>query len=356
MSEEWLKYHYFKDKYGKSDSVVDSLGDCMAQITYVIGINQFNDPNFYKAFLNETTLIVKTEKNKMSYLGTEENVWKRDMVQFYVMNEKNHEEGTASEKISRLLKMKKPVIISPIVERLPFEVLYDPEYKSDEQKSEHFLGIISEDKENFYFIDNPALINRKNFISYEENNEIGIIRKKDFEFYSKGYCMVLTPIFKQDAIKKEIDNCEEVFKYSYEKYKKNTISENNFTTFYGITALKKLAELFETGDMRFCEEAPSHDRDLITYFRWRIWHIKGRRNLQIRYLKEVYGEKSIEVCKLTEALVESCKYWGMLNDNLYKDFLKGKSNADSKYVPIVEKIIEAENEMHEAYHDFLVTV
>ncbi len=356
MPEEWLKYNYFKDKYGKSDSVVDSLGDCMAQITYVIGVNKFNDPDFYKAFLNETTFLLQTENNKMSYLGTKENVWKRYMILFHIMDENNHEEGTASERISRLLQMKKPAIISPIVERLPFEELYDPEYKLNEQKSEHFFAIISEDEDNFYFIDNPAVINGENFISYEENNEIGIIRKNDFDEFSKGYCKVLTPIFEQNIIKKTIDECEAVFNFSYDNYNKKTTLKNNITTFYGIEALKKLSELFESGDMRFCEEAPSHDRDLIMYFRWRIWHIKGRRNLQIKYLRDVYGDESAKAGKLIKSLGESFKYWGLLNDNLYKDFLKGKSNADSKYVPIVDRIINAENEMHEAYHDFLTAV
>ena len=356
MSREWLKYNYFMDRRGRLDSTVDSLGDCMSQVTYVIGSKEFNGSDFYKVYLNESTFILQTEYNNLHYLGTKENVWRRCMIAFYMMDDSNHQNCSASEKVSKLLQREKPAIIAPIVERLPFEELYDPNYKENEPKSEHYFSIIAEDERNFYFIDNPAVINRSNFIPYEGNNEIGIISKKDFDDLSEGYCKISTPIFNEEIIKKVIEGCEDVFRFSYENYNKKTSSKGNISTFYGIEALNKFSELLENGNMRFEQDAPSKDRDLITYFRWRIWHIKGRRNLQIKYLKDVYDTSNEKSGNLISALGESLKYWGLLNDNLFKDFLKGKSNADSRYVPLINKIISSENEMHSAYRGFIENV
>ncbi len=349
MLEEWLQNNYFKDKSGKMNCIIDSLGDCFAQATYVIGGNSLKKPDFYKAYLNESTIELRVINDQMCYLGTKENVWNRKIVSFYRING----ESTASEKISGLLQSGKIAIISPIVEKLPFEELYDPDYKENKQKSEHFFSIISEDENNFYFIDNPAVINKKNFVPYEKNEEIGIINKEFFEEVSKGFCIVGTPLFNLKAINKAIKKSKDVFKLSYKNYNKKSSSDGKITTLYGREALKKLADIFASGRMQFSQIAPSGDRDLITYFRWRIWHIKGRRNLQVQYLKDVYSTDSEAVCDLKNALEESIKSWGLLNDNMYKDFLKGKPDVNDRYIPLIDRIINAETELHSAYHYFL---
>lgn len=49
-------------------------------------------------------------------------------------------------------------------------------------------------------------------------------------------------------------------------------------------AMLKLLDLFELGNIRLDQMAPSKDRDMITYFNWKIWNIKGRRKLLKKFV------------------------------------------------------------------------
>lgn len=59
---------------------------------------------------------------------------------------------------------------------------------------------------------------------------------------------------------------------------------------------------------------------------------------------------------LVDALMDSVKFWDLLNNNLYKNFLKGKERIDSKYVQITDEILTAENKMNQAYCSFIETI
>lgn len=348
MSKNWLKANYFRNSSGGIDTTVDSLCDCLSQASYVIGKQKFGIPDFYRAYLNETTIKLKLRNDELLYLGTIDGVWNKDMIGIYLHNE----EATPSEKVSGILKNGEPAVIHPIVERLPFQELYDPDYTESKPKSEHFFSIIGEDDENLFFVDNPAIINMDKFIPYRENSEVGIISKKVFDKALEDFCEVGEFVYDLDKMNAASEHCEDVFRLSYDNYNKKAQIDDEYT-FYGAEAIEKLAELFKKGNMYFSQDAPTHDRDLMKYFLWKIWHIKGRRNLQAQYLRENYGSDNIAVSKLENALADSVKNWELLNNNLYKDFLKGKERMDYKYVQITDRILSAENRMNEAYYGFI---
>lgn len=352
MSKEWLNAHFFRNSSGAIDTTVDSLSDCLSQTSYVIGKLKFGIPDFYKAYLNETTLKLAIRNDEIVYFGTIDNVWINDMIDILLHNEGE----TPSERVSAVLKNGEPAIIHPIVERLPFQELYDPDYKDSKPKSDHYFSVIGEDGDKLFFVDNPAIINMERFTPYEENSEVGVISKKEFDEAMADFCEVGEFVFDFEKLKAASDNCEDVFRRSYDNYNKEATYDDGIYTYYGAEAIEKLAELFEKGNMYFSQDAPSHDRDTMKFFLWRIWHIKGRRNLQVQYLKDTYSNDSKAVSELVDALNNSVRNWDLLNNNLYKDFLKGKERIDSKYVQITDQILIAENRMNKAYCGFIEAV
>lgn len=352
MTKDWLNANYFRNSSGGIDATVDSLCDCLSQASYVIGKQKFGIPDFYRAYLNETTVKLKLRNDKLMYLGTIDGVWNKDMIDIFLHNEG----ATPSEKVSGVLKSGEPAVIHPIVERLPFQELYDPDYTECEPKSEHYFSIIGEDDDSLFFVDNPAIINMDKFTPYRENSEVGSISKKEFDKALEDFCEVGEFVYDLDKMNEAAEHCEDVFRLSYDNYGKEAVPDEDGYTFYGAEAIEKLGELFEKGCMSFGQEAPTRDRDLMKYFLWKIWHIKGRRNLQAQYLRETYGDNSKSASELTDALADSVKYWELLNNNMYKDFLKGKERIDSKYVQITDRILSAENRMNKAYRGFIEAV
>lgn len=352
MFKDWLNANYFRNSSGGIDTTVDSLSDCLSQTSYVIGKLKFGIPDFYRAYLNESTLKLEIKNDEILYFGTIDNVWIKGMIGILQYNEGI----TPSDRISGVLKNGDPAIIHPIVERLSFQELYDLDYNDSKPKSDHYFSIIGEDKDNLFFVDNPAVINMNKFTPYKENSEVGIISKKDFDEALADFCEVGAFVFDLDKMKEASKQCEEVFRLSYNNYNKKSSFNDDVYTFYGAEAIEKLAELFEKGDMYFSQEAPSHDRDIMKYFLWRIWHIKGRRKLQVQYLREAYRNDNRAASYLVDALMDSVKFWDLLNNNLYKNFLKGKERIDSKYVQITDEILTAENKMNQAYRSFIETI
>ncbi len=350
MNNKWLGFNYYKDELGRFDPIVDSLSDCIVQSAYLIGKNKFNISDFYVLFLNETTVKIVASNDKIISLGTIENVYDKNFFDVFVLSENGK---NSSAIISERLKNGKISIVYPIIERFPFEELYDPQYKAMKRRAEHVFLIVGEDEENYYFVDNPAVIVTEKFSPFEGNPQVGLLNKKFFDSVTSDFCEILSPHFYLQKFEDVKAKWKDAVYLSYNNYFKQCVIEGNHTTYYGQEALKRLVELFESDKMNFSQEAPSHDRDLITYFRWRIWHIKGRRFLQKYTLKYFDQEESENKDRLIKALEGSWIYWDLLNKNMYKDFLNKKQIAGKKYVPLINKIIDKENNMNLAYKQFL---
>lgn len=347
--KKWLKADYFRKSTGEANIVVDSLSDCIVQSLYLIGKNQYNFQNFNELFLNETTLRVVFKGDELVSLGTVENVYEKGFFDVILLSDNK---STASSIISNELKDEKMVIVNPIIERFPFSEFYDPAYKESRRRSEHVFLIIGEDNENYYFVDNPDIVIKERFVPYKINPQVGVLNKDLFSTITDDICDVLSPVFYPDIIAQFNNKWVDVFHSSYVNYEKKYEEDKNETVFYGRQALAKLSEYFKSDNMQFDKEAPTHDRNLITYFRWRIWNIKGRRSLQSFFLKE--HEDILNKDALIMALDNSWKHWDVLNMCMYKDFLTGKKVTGNKYISLIESLTAAEDSLHNEYGKFVL--
>ena len=318
--ENFLTKRYYLNSNNMMDDIVDSLGDCLVQAAYLVLKSKYGlRRDDYKAFLNETTvkLIVDSNNDLISF-ETVENMFDREV---FSINSNSQTNQNTVETVSSVLKTGDIPAIATIIERFPFSAFYDINYKLNIRRTGHVFIIVGEDEENFFYVDNPSVISYKQYVAYEKNRGIGIISKKFFYEATKDYCDVLT------------------FKFN-----KNVIE------YFGRNALIKLIELFETEKLRFDALAPSEDRDMITYFNWKLWNIKGRRNLQRYYLEQNNNNNAL---KLIKSLKESIKHWDLLYKILYKDYLQGAVIMGKKYIPVIENVIAVEDELHEALVKYL---
>ncbi len=351
IMNRWLNSNYYIGSDGTIDPIVDSLGDCVVQASYIIGKNKYDMDNFFVAYLNESTLTIQFDENgAFNGFGTIENIFERGSFRinrYYDTNERT------AEKVSELLAEDIIPIIYPIIERFPFAELYDPNYDKQVRKSHHVFIIVGEDDENFFFVDNPAVIVYSNFTSYEHNSEIGVISKKEFSESAKYCCDIMFIEHYPELIRDDIRRWKLSFLRSHDHYYNESTLEDDKITYYGKEAVIKLRGIFDSEQLLFSDDAPTHDRDMMTYFRWRIWNVRGRRMLQREYLKRFYSENE-EIRKvMMQALDNSLLYWDLLNKSMYKDSLNGMTVIGKRYLSLIDKIADAEDNMHRAYKQFL---
>lgn len=344
----WLKQKYFLDDNGKTDVIVDSLGDCILQSTYLIGRVMLNNPELFAAYLNETTLIFgKSESGDFADLHNIDNIHKKDL--FLILGD-DCSNGNWADMISGILFNGSAVLVHPIVERIPYSELYDPEYKKNERKSDHFFMIVGEDDENYYIVDNPGVVIKSKFTFYEKNSQIGIMSKELFERIADGCMEIYYVKFDEQVINDEICNWKTAYFNSYSNFQKIDEVKNGINYFYGRKSLEMLRGIFESEKYSLEDIAPSKDRDMLKYFLWKIWSIKGRRVLQKKYL-EIKQVPDSEV--LIEALDNNIKSWEMLRAEMIRNNMKGRLIIGQKYLPVIDRIISTEYEMHEQLGLFL---
>ena len=345
---KWLDQKYFLDDKGKVDNVVDSLGDCILQSTYMIGRIQLDVPDFYAAYLNETTLMFGwSDDNDFLELHNIDNIHKKDI--FYLIGE-DCSNGNSADLISGILHKGTAALIHPVVERIPYSELYNPEYKDNKRVSDHFFMIVDEDDENYYIVDNPGVIIKNKFMFYDKNNQIGIMSKGLFEQIADGCMEVFFVEFNENIVKDEIYNWKTAFFNSYSNFNKVDEKRNGIYYSYGRKSLEMFREIFASEKYSLDDIAPSNDRDMMKYFLWKIWVIKGRRTLQKKYLEL---KQVAESDALIAALDNDVKCWEMLRAEMIRNNIKGRNLIGKNYLPSVDRIIASECEMHEKLGEFL---
>ncbi len=350
--ENFLTKYYYLNSDEVMDDIVDSLGDCLVQAAYLVLKSKYGlRRDDYKAFLNETTVkLTVNSDNELISFETIENIFDRKI---FSINYNSQTNQNTIEIVSGILKNGDIPAIATIIERLPFSAFYDVNYKLNVRRTGHVFIIVGEDEENFFYVDNPSVISYKQYEAYEKNRGIGIISKKFFYEATKDYCDVLTFKFNKDVIDFYTKHPQEALINSKENYYKDEVSYGDFTEYFGRNALLKLIEIFEMEKLHFDELAPSEDRDMITYFNWKLWNIKGRRNLQRHYLEQIVDKNNDSALQLIKSLKESIKQWDLLYKILYKDYLQGAVNMGKKHIPFIENVIAAEDELHTALVKYL---
>lgn len=345
---EWLNKNYFVNTKGETDIIVDSLGDCILQSVYLIGKNCIDISDFYVAFLNETTVMFGVDdKGDFKLLHNLKNVYGKNIFEMHEYKDINE---NASEKITEILNKNKAAMIHPIIERFPFAEAYDPTYTGTSFRSLHYFLIIAEDENNYYFVDNPAIVVKKNFVPYESNPQVGLLSKELFNRVTKDKCDVIDVTFDENKIIEANFNWKTSFYNSYVNYRKTCEKVNGLYIEYGKKALLKLKNYFEEEKINIRDIAPSNDRSMVKYFLWRIWILIGRRNLQLQYLQNHNINNSIE---LIDALNGSIACWE--NFKIYLMKAERLSNKSTKEIvlPSLNKLISAEDKLNEAYEQFL---
>ena len=331
MSDYLNQFYYVSDS-NERDPVVNILSDCIEQCSYLIMKNKYKiNDNSFKLLLNELTFFVFDSKSVIDIVVSGNHY------DLFNLKFSPYKEMDAYYEIIRELKEDNMVILFTVKEMLPFSIFYKDDFKvPNNYQPFHVILIIGQDDENFFFIENPDIIVRSRTQFYENNKQVGIIRKDLLKGLSKYYCRFATICINETKIK-EFNYVDDAINRSISNFFKENVIEDGITYYYGINAFKKLINVCNEGNISLRSISPTNDRDMLAYFDWKIWCIKNRRKYMYNYLLTQNCSE-----KLKEELQNSIKHWETLYRIMVKKYEKNSFIIDKSYIPYFDLIIDAE--------------
>lgn len=348
MSNDFLELNYYFDQNGEREKLVNVLSDCETQCAYLLIKNKYKYDinNYYDIFLEDISFNIR-EKNDVL---EEFTVAMRIKEIFSLIN--NDKVGIDGYfELEKLLDRDEMVIVATVSQWMPFSKFYDKSFVPDNYKEGHAFLIIGHDEKNFYYVENPDLLNNGGFTKYENNQEIGVLPKEILKEASKHCCICKTI----EIDFKAIDNCSKISEKalcnSISNFYKENIKNGKENSYYGRGALERLKEYCIKENLRLDDDAPTKDRNLYTYFDWKIWSIKNRRNILKGFI-ENEGNFPLNN-ELINALNKTVEEWESLFRILGKNHFTERNIFDSKYVKNIDNLIELEEGVVKLIRQFI---
>lgn len=342
MLNKYLDKNFYYNEDGSRDEIVGTLGNCFIQCSYIVMKTLFRGSiDFSKVYLNDTTIIMPLSDNdlfddiRVPYTTFTKKIFK--------VNEINNMDEPFETVITRILNSGNIPIINTIVERLSFSRFYIPSCDLTEKRTEHFFLVVDEDEENYYIVESSDNVNKCNIKYY--NKECAILPKEELREAAKLYCSVLQLEFDSKKILYHEKNSVKILKDIINNFEHECIAENDSVYLLGEEALLKFREFISLGRLKLNEVAPSKDRKLYDYFDWKIWTIKGSRELMTIYFKGITKKQKSSVAeKVLDILKKDCEQWVILKSMFLKSYFKGRYDVDDKYLQYLDPVIQSEKD------------
>ena len=251
------------------------------------------------------------------------------------------------------------VILQTVFERVKFYQKYDPKFDLSnyyQGEANHANIILFHEADKFYFVDKLPYCVNDNFVSYEDNQSIGVAKKSELvealNYFMRCYTLDLDV---QQLNNKEALNSN-ILAYIGEiacSYTGTTISKHGYTLYHGILAWEKLIE--------FCEKGVDtknyfHTQGWTRYDRicFDIWMLHGSRLILLEYLVQIKKSSAgvYDFSLLINSLVKSINQIKLLEKVLAKRAISRNSQLDNKIADRIRAIIETENSLFERLKDF----
>lgn len=251
------------------------------------------------------------------------------------------------------------VILQTVFERVKFYQKYHPEFDFNNYyrgEANHANIILFHEADKFYFVDKLPYCVNENFVSYEDNNSIGVANKSDLEEALNYFMRCYTLDFDVQQFKNKEALYSSIIAYIGEiacSFTGTTISKHGYTLYHGILAWEKLIEFCEKGvdikDYFYTQGWTRYDRICFD-----IWMLHGSRLILLEYLVQLKKSSGCvdDFSLLINTLVKSINQIKLLEKVLAKRAISRNSKLDNRIADRIKAIIETENTLHKSLKAF----
>lgn len=209
-------------------------------------------------------------------------------------------------------------------------------YKDIESHSSHYGIIVDYDKNYYYFIDTPNVLEPNRNIKYPKNKQISLIGHDILHEAFNHLCKLVILDINFDKLRK-INSTKEILNKIQLNYSNAYIQKGkDEVIYYGKSALDKIKESIFSEDFKYLEK---------TFFQshWEAHLILSRHIILKQCIKnEQIMRDSIIYIEILNELNRCIQLWDSLKLIVFKNSIKKMTNYSIKINKIFEKILKQE--------------
>lgn len=336
------EYYYHKNSEIIRD--VDLMrGDCFPLNTYIVLKHKYTQlDNIYKLIIDDINFWIALGKNgKINYIGYKNNSMIENDVLIYSSQEYIRQGARSIEALEKFLDKDKFVMIQTINEWLPFSIHYNPNYKFDKITPGHIQIMIGYDEKQFYFVEDPALINYDKFNAFSK--DVGMLDRTEALRILGTYLKCIDVRIDTDKYKMIDSLIFSIIKKSCRTYKKsNTYDSGGCIYLYGRNAINCLIDISKQEYINL-NEIDKNLGPMNLFLRWKFRAIKNKRHTLFLFFK--YFEKKYFQTKVTSLLKKDYDAWDKIWIIFEKKFAKKEYIWDRHLAKYFENVLGIEDEL-----------
>lgn len=359
LNEFW----FFRKKDNSEDKLAMALSCYEAAIYNIVkNSGQLDKSLIIPLFLRDISPILSYEEDTGVFFITNENsnyapVWHKYIrLISYVKEQDNH----AIEFLESLLDKGQMVMLQTVFQKVNYYAEYNPDFDMNSYfngAAPHVNILLYHEDDKFYYAEKvPNRVNLNNFVPYELNRQIGVIKKSDMEeacnFYMKCYTLDMDVQFIKENLKHE-----DIVSYIHaisENFIGKTVKVNGITKYYGISALEKIIDIC-VKEVDIKKYKHTDNWALFDKLTFDFWMLHGSRYILFEYIMQEIrdvGEKE-ELIQLRETLYEAVFQWRLLERVLSKLIKSSKSTQLNEKIAVrFIKLLEIEKRLNEMLKNF----
>lgn len=342
----YMNYHYQKN--GEKELV--SLLGCIDSLYYFVNRQKFKGLNISDVFFEDISLLMV--QNPDGSIHDINNNFMKDMSQVFELKVYKTKGTEAVKLLEKFLNRGKMVITATIMRLLPFTIHYDENYnpKTFNGKSYHRFLIIWHDKDYYYYIETPPVINHKYYIPYERNPQIGKIEKEKLNNIFKYYAEFSITYVKRPKLKKEIRKVPIFLKKIIDNYYKPSQFENEKKVYSGRLFITRFIEICGEGKIKLNDS--TFGGELCGRLEWKLGVEKERFKVLLDLLNNHYRNHHLGA-ELIASGEETLKVYSILRDVMMKEYYKENYsfaklekyfvqalNANDRFIRLLDNILQ----------------
>ncbi|WP_027630731.1 non-ribosomal peptide synthetase [Ruminiclostridium cellobioparum] len=337
-----MEYHFLKN--GETDDYSIYL-DCASLMLYFISKKKLKSiKGIRELFLGD--IVPKVIQNSDGSIYDVDHLaypFREDIFKVQYYRDKGYQ---SIKEIEELLDKGELVIVNTFMQRVPFSVHFrGAEYSALEVNDEHTFLIIAYDKQRFYYVEIPHVINAENYIPYDGNKSVGIIDKEELRPAFDVLLNFATVSVDEQKLNKG-SQLKKLIQLTLDNYEKGVFYEEGRKVSQGFAAIPCLMELCEKCNLDLNNRKVFTGTTLVELFNWKIWMIASQRKL-LKFVLEEYDEEcNYEVrLNLMDRLEELCKMWIDLGHLIGGRHGKGEAIFDTFYMEYLRELKDKEEEL-----------
>lgn len=352
----YLLEDFFYDKDFNIIEDVAIAGDCVQQLLAIIMKKKVNkNYNQYAVYMGDISFNISVDNGgyiTRSAIKSNETLNAKNILQKNRIIIRNDCEK-AMKAITQALNTEGYAILRTVDAYLPFSIYSNEKYNLDNfQENGHFIMIVAEDNNNYYFIDQLTEVKLESFKHVNLRKDIGVCEKDIFKTPLSFYAKIITAEFNEENILNAGLTGSRIINESVDNFYNNISTriteDTKIKIIGGKVALEYLLNACKEG--KFILNKKVYNSTIKGYCDFDIGHelMNGATGLKNRRLV-LKGFLQNKVLLDTEELItsvnNSIEVWDRFKNHIIKKILKKEYFFGGKDIDYIEKIVDAEKEM-----------